>query len=404
MLIIIIFATALLLSFALAPFPYLKTYVRLWRYVLLVQRPEIDLSARLKQARFLLHNGALIPLMTLLWYIDELFFRNYRKQTVNPLFIIGQPRCGTTLLHRTLAADQENFFAVRHFEWRYPFICVQLLIKKLGLEERLRSASYWPDTHTGRMAAQMHPNRLDDFEEDGIFFEERFLHHLFIFLRFPYPDLLEYLDDFPSLPEKIQKRMLNIHHRTLQKLSYLRGGKPRYYLSKEVTSHNKIPHMLQCYPDGKFIVIVRPTSDFMDSLMALVQTSTLVKTGIDPIRIKGWREAFLHRMRRDCGQLVELCANEITLQRQIRLSYNIFISRIFDTIKFLYHELNLELNSDYARYLQSLESNQETRSRGYEYPHQEAFGLSVYDAFVHETEQNSRLSIAAKPSQKLHQL
>ena len=42
--------------------------------------------------------------------LDEIFYPKYKKLEINkPLFIIGIPRSGTTLLFRSLALDQEKF-------------------------------------------------------------------------------------------------------------------------------------------------------------------------------------------------------------------------------------------------------------------------------------------------------
>src|SRR5687767_9602780 len=106
---------------AVSPFPYWPTYFRLWRCVLFSPG---SVTAKRRQAWFLLKAAARAPLCGLCWLIDEIFYADYRRQTITPVFIVGQPRCGTTLLHRTLARDRETFFAVRHLEWRYPFICV----------------------------------------------------------------------------------------------------------------------------------------------------------------------------------------------------------------------------------------------------------------------------------------
>lgn len=375
-----------LLGIIFSPFPCLRTYALLWRYVLLVRQPGIGARARLRQVVFLLRSGASIPLWTLLWYADELLFPAYRRDVVQPLFIIGQPRSGTTLLHRTMAADTGHFFSVRHFEWRYPFICIQRLVHRLGLDPWVANRSYWPDTEAGRLAARMHPNMLSDYEEDGIFYEERFMHHLFVFLRFPYPGLLAVLDSFESLPEAVQRNMLAVHHRVIQKVSYLRGGAPRQYLSKEVTSHSKIPRLLGQYPDARFIVILRPSSEFIDSLLALVRSSTLAKTGVDPLKIDGWRDAFLERMRQDCGRLVDVSRNVIGPEQQVRLSFHKLTTSISDAVVQLYNSLGLSPDGAFRDHLRTLDAMQSTRDRGYEYRHQALSGFSAYDAFVREEE------------------
>ncbi|WPL15960.1 Sulfotransferase domain protein [Thiorhodovibrio winogradskyi] len=374
---------ALLLVVAfVSPFPYLRTYALLWKYVLIVRQPGIGIRARLRQAIFLLRNGALIPLWTCLWYLDELLFPNYRKQPVQPVFIIGEPRCGTTLLHRTLAADQRNFFAIRHFEWRYPFISVQKLARALKLESMLETTSYWPNSETGRIAMRMHPNMLYDYEEDGVFFEERFMHHLFVFLRFPFPGLLPVLESFPELPESRRRQMLVTHRKVIQKVAFLSQSDSRLYLSKEVTSHHKIPMLLSFYPRARFVVLVRPASELIDSLLALVRMSTLAKTNIDPFEVPGWRDAFLERMRMDCDYLVELSEKFIDPQRQARLTFGHLTANIPEAVSQLYNFLELKLEKPFAAHLRKQEAQQNARDRGYDYQHVTVPGFTLYDRFV----------------------
>lgn len=188
-----------LLTAILAPFPYWPTYRLLWRSVLRSVHQNIPWQTKRRQSLFLIRYALTAPLYTLLWFLDELLFPAYRQAPVHPVFIIGQPRSGTTLLHRTLAADDRTFFAIRHIEWRYPFLIVQKILNATGFAQRLLQLNYWPDTEIGRQAARMHPNTLADWEEDGIFFEERFLHHFFLFLRFPYPEILPLVDEFREI-------------------------------------------------------------------------------------------------------------------------------------------------------------------------------------------------------------
>jgi omega-hydroxy-beta-dihydromenaquinone-9 sulfotransferase len=379
-------ASALLVAgFLFAPFPYFPTYRLLWRHVLFTNQPQLRVGARARQAIYLLAHGMSTPLWTLLWYTDEVLFSEYRRKRITPIFIIGEPRSGTTLLHRTLAEDAEHFFAVRHYEWRYPFICVQKILRLFRAEEMLRRADYWPRTEVGRIASRMHPDTLYDYEEDGIFFEERFLHHLFVFLRFPYPELLPTVDEFRELPEPVRRRMLATHGKVLQKVAYLRGG-DRRYLSKEVTSHTKIPALLLRYPNARFIVVLRPSSDFMGSLLALVRSSTHAKTGVDPITIPGWREAFLLRMRTDCRHLVEVCNQVIASESQVRVSFRALTSDIISAIYYLYGELGLRPGTEYLDYVRSLQLRQDQRVRGYEYQRLGPSDLHGYDSFVEAVE------------------
>lgn len=386
----------LIIASLYSPFPRLASFARLWRTAFATGNSG---RIRLRQVLFLLRAVLWMPVWGVLWTLDEILFPNYRRIAIKPVFIVGQPRCGTTFLHRTLATDNETFFAVRHIEWRYPSILVQKIIHTLGMQRRLEAANYWPESEAGRMAAKMHPNTLADWEEDGIFFEENFLHHFFIFLRFPSPGLLCYLDDFPSLPERTQTRMLNIYHRVLQKVAYLRGGDSRFYLSKEVTSHRRVPALAQRYPDARFIVLVRPAHQYMASLIALVRCSTHSKIGVDPLTLAGWHEAFVRRMRDDSLYLIDLCRTHIPLANQLRVSSLAFMANPVAVVSHIYTALGLPMNTMFSTYLQNLSHQQQGRERGYDYDPIDLTGFESYDAFVRDIDESFLLESADKRAQ-----
>jgi len=232
----------------------------------------------------------------------------------------------------------------------------------------------------------MHPNRLSDWEEDGIFFEERFLHHFFIFLRFPYPQLLTYLDNYPALPQKVQDHILETHRRVIQKVLYLNGNPNVRYLSKEVSSHNKFPKLLELYPDAKFIFSFRHSTGFMDSLLALVRYSTMSKIGVDPLEIDGWEEAVVERMRQDSQYLVKFCNEYAPADQQVRTLFHQFTEDIVATIESVYSQLGLTISDTYRQHLQTLHRDQVERESGYSYDKSEYSGFEEFDALVEQVQ------------------
>jgi len=375
----------------LSPFPYWPGYFRLW---LTVIKDEGASSIKYRQLRFLVKTLLLTPLWGWLWLLDDLLFPAYKKREIQPVFIIGQPRCGTTLLHRTLAHDEQTFFAIKHIEWRYPFVIVQKAIQYFRLEKWISQSNYWPDSEAGRLAAKMHSNHLSDWEEDGIFFEENYLHHFFIFLRFPSPDLLSQVEAFPDLSVKSREKMLNTYHKVLQKMHYLRGQRQRFYLSKEVTSHNKIPFLLERYQDARFILTVRYADEFMSSLLALMRISTLSKTGVDPVVIDGWQEAVVNRMETDSILLVSLCRDIIPSSRLFEVSANVFMRQIEASTKELYPLLGLTMSDGFSQHLHDLECQQKKRERGYDYEKLNLSSFDAYDQFVREVDERVRQRMA----------
>lgn len=370
-------------GFYFSPFPYWKTYLVLWRTLLFDKNKTIDFAARRKQAKFLAKYVLLCPLWTFMWHLDDILFPGYKKVTVRPVFIMGQPRSGTTFLHRTLAADKDNFVAIKHIEWRFPFICLQKVLACSSWSQKLLQRNYWSDSSAGRHAAKMHPNTLSDWEEDGIFFEECFLHHFFIFLRFPYPQLLSYLDDFSNLSETVQNNMLATHRKVIQKIIFFRGGDDKkYYLSKEVTSHNKFEKLLKIYPEAKFIISFRYSADFMNSLLSLVRFSTKSKIGVDPIDVPMWESFFVERMKKDSYDLQALCTSKIEKSKQIRIMFYRFTEDIVSSVDYIYKNLDFDLSDTYRDHLHWIDQNQNVRERGYDYEKKSYHGFDEFDEFV----------------------
>jgi len=386
-------AIVYIVSIMISPFPCWATYRFLLKTVFLNKDKKIHTRARLRQLAFLLKYLLLNPLWTILWYLDEILFPDYKQQQIRPVFIIGQPRSGTTCLHRTLAEDSDNFYATRHIEWRYPYIIFNKLIKKSNFAKRWLNKDYWPDSNVGKLTAKMHPNKLRDWEEDGIFFEECFLHHFFIFLRFPYPEVLSHVDNFAGLPEKVKQKMLAVHRKVIQKVGYLNNGSSKYYLSKEVTGHDKIEDILKLYPDAKFIVVVRQSREFMNSLLELARYSTLSKTGIDPVDLATWEEIFLERMRQDSSLLTELCEKQIRKSQQVRISFDAFTGDMLDSTRYIYEKIGCQLNDGFVRYLEEKQLDQKNRDKGYLYEKRKLSGFEGFDCFVREVENSLKANL-----------
>jgi hypothetical protein len=175
----VVAAYALLLG--LSPFPHWPSYRAVFSSV--TRARSITLRQRAVLYKYLLKDLLVFPVISFFWLVDEVLYRGYRKVEVEaPVFIAGQPRSGTTFLHRTMSAD-ENFISLKHLEWRYPLISLWKLIDLFHLRSRVEKVHYWPNTPAGRLARKMHDDRLGSFEEHGMFFEERLYHHYFVFRR-----------------------------------------------------------------------------------------------------------------------------------------------------------------------------------------------------------------------------
>lgn len=329
---------------------------------------QLPKRAKLRLYTYLLCDLILSPLHCTLWLLDEAIFRK-QLNCVNlkdPVFIVSQPRSGSTFLHRLLADDKDVFFAVTYLEWRWPYICVWYLLDCLRLRNWINSWSYWPNKNTASsLASKMHPHLYGDHEEHGIFLEEKFYHHYFVFRRFPFTPLLDTIVHFDTLNSKDQKRLLDVFERVIKKVAYYRG-KDRIWLTKENESVSFYRVLFKSFPYAKLLFLVRDPKDMLSSYVALSLQSTLSKTGVDKTQSKEWYRANLEFRRRECAKFVTFY-NEIINDtwNTVLLNYNDLVGNVFWEMLRIYSNLQIVMSNKRALNLLEITWTQMTRTRDY---------------------------------------
>jgi hypothetical protein len=203
-----------------------------------------------------------------LWYLsirlayglDMLFYPQHQNQNIEqPIFIVGNFRSGTTLLHRLLAKD-DRFTGMKAWEiYVAPSITQRKLVHWLmkinhtignpigriitSFEKALKAYSY------------MHPTGLNEIEEDGHLFLHTFsTYNLFAF--FPFPDLVrQYIYYDEEVPDEQKEQDMAYYKEVLQRHIYVNNGKR--YISKSPTYSPKVKTLHKKFPDAKFINLVR---------------------------------------------------------------------------------------------------------------------------------------------------
>ena len=382
-----LFATTTILcicaaSFYFSPFPIWSTYLLLWKNVIRGSGQR-DFKMRMRHVWMLTRYALLTPVWTGLWYLDEVLYGSYKNKVFDKIYVIlGQPRSGTTFFHRTLSKDEQNFMSVKHMEWRFPYICVHRFLEWSGLYERVANINYWPKNASGGMANKMHMHILGNYEEDGIFFEERFLHHYFIYRRFPYPDLMRETDYFDGVSDKDLDRILKVHGRVLQKVFYLRGEEGQCPLLKENETVQFMTRLKDFYKEAAFIALLRDPEDSLRSYEMLSKQSTLSKTGIDPEKIYEWYQENMTKREREFEKQKEFFSQEDSQTvKRVRMSFDMVTTQVVDSFEYLYKRLGIHMKDDFKAYLLECEKKQATRNRGYELPDTARIGGESYREF-----------------------
>ncbi len=206
--------------------------------------------------------------------LDEVCYRGYRgAQIYRPVFIVGNPRSGTTFLHRVLSLDEKRFFGFRMWEILFPSIIQKKLIDLLGRADRLIGAPFH------RMIENTEKRILGEFVDlhsTGLFYLEEdemlFLHcfsSLYLVFFFPFYDLLR---DFAQFDLKInparRKRLMEFYRRCLMRQAFVRAKAGMIFLSKNPMFSGKIESLRRTFPDLRIIYTVRNPLEAIPSMLS----------------------------------------------------------------------------------------------------------------------------------------
>jgi hypothetical protein len=211
--------------------------------------------------------------------LDDLVFRGYRRvEVVDPVFIAGNYRSGTTFLHRLMARDRDRFSTMQMWEVLFaPSILQRRIIYALGTLDR------WLGSPVGkRLGAMedhwqeenpMHTVSLRAPEED-----DYLLLHAWSALTIglssgvleeaaPYTRF----DTAFSDPDKT--RIMTFYRRCLQRHFHAHDAGSLQYLAKNPALTPKIDAVLRTFPDARIILLVRSPLEMVPSFVNMMQFS-----------------------------------------------------------------------------------------------------------------------------------
>ena len=200
--------------------------------------------------------------------LDHLFFPRFAKAKIDrPIFIIGNPRSGTTILHRFLHTSGQ-VCSFRVWQMFVPSITGQRLLRRLiPALGRLNPARHY--------ANEAHEPGLDESETDEALFSFRFLDGLFTFLFFMAwspDDELDKLIAHYAQGSPANARDLAYYQRCLRRLIYL--SKKDRFLGKPFTFALRTRDVLAAFPDARFIYLVRDPLEVIPSGINMVSNVT----------------------------------------------------------------------------------------------------------------------------------
>lgn len=243
-------------------------------------------------------SGLLLMILRLLVRIglilDHVFFPSIRKKHISPLVIVGNPRSGTTFLHRFLIRQGMGTGA-QLWQMVYPSLSLQKLIKPiLPLLEKIS-----PARHHSTAA---HETSLSSIETDDISLLFKFFDGFFLYgfiLAFAEEDLFDWFD-----PKKrdTAKRDFDWYQNLWQRLAVT--AKHDTVIPKLFSLSTNIPAFQNRFPDAKILYMVRDPLNVLPSGLSLV-------TGVLDKRFGFWslekevRDRYLNRLYKALVELLQ---------------------------------------------------------------------------------------------------
>lgn len=316
--------------------------------------------ARLTGRRILVLLGfytIFVPMQLINWIffaVDLFAFGGYRRVRVRePVFIVGNPRTGSTRLMRVLARDEKTFACARLWELLLaPSITQRKIVKALaaldrGLGSPIHSRLLAWQERAFRKSDKYHKTRLNKPDEDELSLMPIFSA---IHLAFPFPFLEEftrYIYFDTQIPPAEKERFMAFYRLSMQRTLYLHGSS-KHFLSKSPANSSRIETLCQTFPDAKFIYLTRDPTAVVPSTMSLF--SFQWNTFCDLLDGHPFRESVLemtkHWYRYPIRKLEERPEDSYAV-----VQYDDLVQNLGRTITDIYTDLEFHVNPQYAQML-----------------------------------------------------
>lgn len=297
--------------------------------------------------------------------IDEVFFSGYRKVKITqPVFIIANPRSGTTYLHRLISKDDDRF---TYTKFAHTFFMTASFTKFANLVK-------WIDRRTGNLIRNS-LNKLDDVfwggwdnihsmgfnkaEEDELPFAQTMM-SIGNFIPFPYYHLIEGTKFLDKEPIGVRNGVMDFYESCVKRFVYA-TGQEKTYLSKNVMSTGRFKSILERFPDAKIIYIARHPYEALPSFASMF--SVMYGASIDDDRS---RSALSEHGIQFYLYLAEM-RREIPASQFIALKYDDLVNNPRGTVLNVYQHFKWEASEEFTRMLDAEQIRQQDYHSEHEY-------------------------------------
>jgi len=314
----------------------------------------------------------LVPLFSLLhaifFFLDGLLFPGLHFTRVKkPVFIVGHGRSGTTLMHRLMTNDGDQFSAFRFYEMLLPSLTEKKIIRGIAcldrvlLKERMaKRIKAWEEENLFTETQDIHKTTLTSYEED----EQILLFSMaagFWMALIPFINELDfhYIDE---MQDRKRRRLMKFYKACVKRQLYLNGG-DKIHLSKNPNFCGRVESLIETFPDARFVVMMRNPFETIPSLLKLLRESWTAM---------GWDKA---TMEDSLAAVAELSFHTYRYPQEVLARHPEVPSLVVDyrelvdqpkrTVEHIYETLQLPMREEYQQELVA----QEQRAKAHETTH-----------------------------------
>ena len=299
--------------------------------------------------------------------LDEILFFGYRKTEVKePVFIISNPRSGTTYMHRLLCLDEDRFAYFLLYHTVFSSITFYKFIQGMSWIDRrigrpFRKFFDWVDRRLFARWKDIHPMGWNHSEED----EAQFFFAMTspaIGIISPYMQYYSWIFFPDRYSQKKGDALMKYYKNCLQRFLYAEG-KGKTLLSKNVLSTGRINLLLKHFPDAKVIYPVRHPYKAVPSLTSMFRVpwqfyAPHIKDDSEECRV--WIQLAI-----DFYAYWHTESQNIPEDKYYTLKYDDLVTQPKDTVLKIYERFGLEVNEKFEKRLNELTA----RSKNYQSSH-----------------------------------
>jgi hypothetical protein len=310
--------------------------------------------------------------------LDNIIYPSYQKQPITkPILITGNPRSGTTFLHRLLANDTQ-FSSTKLYHTIFPSVSCYRLFD--AIEKPLNRLMKWLDRRSFDGWQGIHKTELNGYEEDETFFVWSLLTPV-ISLLFPFPNELTTATWVDQLPQKDRYQLMTYYQNCLKRHLYATGT-DKILLTKNTTCTGRLATLLDSLPDTKVIHLIRHPYEAIPSLLSMYAVpwqkfAPQTRKNTDSYQSLAQLYAEYYRRRMQLFQQMKY-HNSSNL---IEISYQELVNNPFTAVEKIYQKFGLEMSPFFQKKLEQ-ETQLNVRYQSGHHYSLEQFGLSqqqLYD-------------------------